>query len=174
MATGSYEGPLPMEGIPDLTIRRLSRGGGHGDLGGSLHVRKHARRRVQRDGKSGEATGMSEARSQSAPWEQNAHARFALEGASRGYASTVGPPKRSSSVVKRSVPRSSRAEPRLCGASTQRKLRQRTGNARGAGTRKSYGWQKSIGRIARLAHREIARSRGGTQGASRKEARSTA
>jgi len=40
----------------------------------------------------------------------------------------------------------------------------------------SYGWQKSIGRIARLARWEIARSRGEEtwQGASQKEARSTA
>jgi len=52
-----------MEGIPGHTSHRLSRGGGHGDLGGSLHVRKHARRRVHEGGKSGEATGMSEARS---------------------------------------------------------------------------------------------------------------
>jgi hypothetical protein len=51
----------------------------------------------------------------------------------------VDPPKRSTGVVKRSVPRSSRAEPRLCGASTQRKLRQRTGNARGAGKRNRTG-----------------------------------
>jgi hypothetical protein len=65
------------------------------------------------------------------------------------------------SGVKHSVPRTSRAEPRLCEAPTLRKGRQRSGNARGAGARSSYGWQKSIGRIARLAHRGIARSRGG-------------
>jgi hypothetical protein len=57
----------------------------------------------------------------SAPWEQNAHDRLAPRGASRGTRPNVDPPKRSSSVVKRSVPRSSRAEPRLCGVSTQRK-----------------------------------------------------
>jgi hypothetical protein len=51
----------------------------------------------------------------------------------------VDPPKRSTGVVKRSVPRSSRAEPRLCGASTRRKSRQRTGNARGAGKRNRTG-----------------------------------
>jgi len=37
----------------------------------------------------------------------------------------------------------------------------KAGNARGTGARISYGWQKSIGRIARLGRREIARSRGG-------------
>jgi len=35
------------------------------------------------------------------------------------------------------------------------------GNARGAGTRIEYRWQKSIGRIARLAHRGVARPREG-------------
>jgi len=43
---------------------------------------------------------------------------------------------------------------------TRRKLRQRSGNMRGAGARSSYEWQKSIGRIARLVRREAARSRG--------------
>jgi hypothetical protein len=31
------------------------------------------------------------------------------------------------------------------------------GNARGAGARSSFGWQTSVGRIARLLHREVAR-----------------
>jgi len=34
------------------------------------------------------------------------------------------------------------------------------GNARGAGARSSFGWQKSIGRIARLVRWEVARPRG--------------
>jgi hypothetical protein len=34
MATGSYEGSLPMEGIPGHRKRRLSRGGAEVDLGG--------------------------------------------------------------------------------------------------------------------------------------------
>jgi len=48
------------------------------------------------------------------------------------------------------------------------------GNIRGAGARSSFGWQKSIGRIARLARREVASPRGEEirQGASQKEARS--
>jgi hypothetical protein len=37
MATGSYEGSLPMEGIPDHTRYRLSRDGADGGLGGSPH-----------------------------------------------------------------------------------------------------------------------------------------
>jgi hypothetical protein len=31
------------------------------------------------------------------------------------------------------------------------------GSSRGAGARKSFGWQRSVGRIARLLHREVAR-----------------
>jgi hypothetical protein len=38
MATGSYEGSLPMEGIPDLTSRSLSRANGHGGLGCSFET----------------------------------------------------------------------------------------------------------------------------------------
>jgi len=62
--------------------------------------------------------------------------------------------------VKRPIPGQAARSPRLRGASTQRKLRERAGNARGAGARKSYGWQTSIRRIARLGSREVARPRG--------------
>jgi len=67
------------------------------------------------------------------------------------------PPKRSAGVVKHPVPRSIRRSPRLRRMSPQRKLRERAGNARGAGAHDSFGWQKSVGRIARLLHREAAR-----------------
>ena len=172
--TGSYEGSLTMEGIPDPTSHRFSRFDGDEDLGGSLPCRKRTRRRAHWARKSGEATGMSEARSRSAPWEESRPRSLHPGREIRGFVSSRRSAEAVSGVVKRSVLRSSRTEPKLCGVSTRRKLRQRTGNARGAGTRKSYGWQKSFGRIARLARREIARSRGGTQGASQKEARSTA
>jgi hypothetical protein len=62
----------------------------------------------------------------------------------------------------------------LRGTSTQRKLRQRAGNARGTGTRHSDRWQKSVGRIARLVRREVERLVGAAQDASQEEARSTA
>jgi hypothetical protein len=42
----------------------------------------------------------------------------------------------------------------------RRESGERAGNTRGAGARFSNGWQKSIGRIARLLHREVARPRG--------------
>jgi hypothetical protein len=68
-----------------------------------------------------------------------------------------GPPKRSSDIVNCPVPRLTARSLSLRGASPQRKLRERAGNARGAGARSSFGWQKSVGRIARLLHREVAR-----------------
>jgi len=46
---------------------------------------------------------------------------------------------------------------RLCGESPLRKWRERVGNTRGAGARSSIGWQTSVGRIARLLRREVAR-----------------
>jgi hypothetical protein len=69
-----------------------------------------------------------------------------------------------SDVVKRPVPRSTRRSLRLRRASPQRKLRERAGNARGAGAHSSIGWQKSVGRIARLLHREVARPVGDPRG----------
>jgi len=59
--------------------------------------------------------------------------------------------------VKHPVPRSIRRSLRLRRTSTRRKPRQRAGNARGASAHDSYGWQTSVGRIARLLHQEAAR-----------------
>lgn len=42
-------------------------------------------------------------------------------------------------------------------APTRRKSRQAAGNSRGTGTVTSFGWQKSVRRIARLVPREVAR-----------------
>lgn len=53
------------------------------------------------------------------------------------------------------------------------KAAERAGNARSTGARRSFRWQKSVERIARLARREVARPRGGRD-ASPEEARSTA
>jgi len=74
MATGSYEGSLPMEGIPDLTNRSLSRANGHGGLGGSFETSNVWRR--LHGGREGEATGMSEARSHEGTVGRNAHAHI--------------------------------------------------------------------------------------------------
>lgn len=66
---------------------------------------------------------MPEARSRKAPWEDNAHARHAwllcqTTEATNGSRS-FGSAEAVSGVVKRSVPRSSRAEPRLCETPTR-------------------------------------------------------
>jgi len=85
-------------------------------------------------------------------------------------------------VIRRSVhgcrealgPPVSRAKPKTSRDVHAVQAAERTGNARSTGARRSFRWQKSVGRIARLVHREFARARGGKeQGASQKEARRT-
>jgi hypothetical protein len=44
-----------------------------------------------------------------------------------------------------------------------------SGSTRGAGARSSIGWQKSVGRIARLLHREVARPVGGERALARRK-----
>jgi hypothetical protein len=90
MATGSYEGSLAMEGIPDLTSRSLSRANGHGGLGGSFGTSNVWRR--LHGGREGEATGMSEARSQEGTVGRNAHAH--IGNPMRGIECPPDPPKR--------------------------------------------------------------------------------
>jgi hypothetical protein len=58
---------------------------------------------------------------------------------------------------------------RLRGASPPRKRRARAGNTRGVGTRSSFGWQKSVERVARLSHREVARPVGARRALARKK-----
>jgi hypothetical protein len=59
--------------------------------------------------------------------------------------------------------------PSLRETPTRRKSRQVAGNAQGAGTRNSYGWQRSVGRIARLLRREVERPRGAKRALARKK-----
>jgi hypothetical protein len=63
--------------------------------------------------------------------------------------------------VKRLVPRSSRADPKIRGAPTLRKWRSDPGTHGVRVHAVTYGWQKSVGRISRLAHRPVARPGGG-------------
>jgi len=138
---------------------------------------QHPRRRVRREDERGFATGLPEVRSTSAPWEQNAHARHSQAKARKVEKHIVlddDPPKRSSDVVKRPVPRSHRTEPYSPWGVHAAKAATGAGNARGAGARSSFGWQTSVGRIARLLHREVARPVGEREGASQEEVRSTA
>jgi hypothetical protein len=126
----------------------------HGDMQPS---RRRGRREVERES----ATGMSEARSQSVPWEENAHAH---DGGRKVLGMRFPHRQRSaeavSDVVKRPVPRSCRTEPKTPWGVPAAKVASGAGSTRGAGTRSSTGWQKSIGRIARLLHREVARPAG--------------
>jgi len=93
-----------------------------------------------------------------APWEENAHARSEGREAPRARPGVDDdPPKRSSDAVKRPDPRSYRAEPKTPRGVHAAKVAAGAGNARGAGARSSFGWQTSVGRIARLLHREVAR-----------------
>ena len=93
-----------------------------------------------------------------APWEENAHAPLRRPRGNKGEVRCDdGPPKRSTDAVKRPDPRSSRAEPKTPRGVPAAKAARGAGNARGAGARSSFGWQTSVGRIARLLHREVAR-----------------
>jgi hypothetical protein len=85
MATGFYEGSLPVEGTLGRTKRSLSRGGVDAVLAApsllqptratERELARRAREGRQAERQEGEATGVSEARSHRAPWEDNAHAR---------------------------------------------------------------------------------------------------
>jgi hypothetical protein len=87
MATGSYEGSLPREGILGCRKHRSSRIGVEGSLGGfpittlRVHAQQDDARRGTHEGdvhgvmKGKRRQGMSEARLLLAPWEENAHAR---------------------------------------------------------------------------------------------------
>jgi hypothetical protein len=147
---------------------------------------EHSRRRVSSDGKRERRQGCQRldrslirragGRNAPASWEENAHARDPCrQRKGREATRSVSIRRSGSRVVKHADPRSSRAEPRLREAPTSRKRRQEPGTHEVRVHAITHGWQKSIGRIARLAHRRVARPRGGRskQGASRKEARST-
>jgi hypothetical protein len=80
------------------------------------------------------------------------------------------PPKAFLDAVKRPVPRSCRTEPKtpwgVPVAKAARASRERT---RCGYTFVSFGWQNSVGRIARLSRREAARSRGARRALARKK-----
>ena len=65
--------------------------------------------------------------------------------------------------MKRSIPQYYRAEPKTLRGAPHAKVWCEAGSSRGAGARSSVGWQTSVGRIARLLHREVARPVGETE-----------
>jgi hypothetical protein len=183
LATGSYEGSLTMEGIPGshepsfVTVRwsrrswRLPPRLNHAQpplsptRRGVDRVNRARSKGRERKREEGEATGMSEARSNrhrgkttptlAIPLRQRKEREAPKECRSSSRQSgsrrreTPGPPDK---------PRGSQS-PRGAHAT---KVAERTGNERGAGARSfSHGWQKSVGRISRLAHRRVARLGGG-------------
>lgn len=105
---------------------------------------------------------MSEARSPRAPWVEQALGRGSrVELPARDGCVQGRPAEAEQGVVKRSLPWSCRAEPRLLAASTQRKPRSLPGTHAVRVHAVSFGWQKSIERISRLGRRRVARLRGG-------------
>jgi hypothetical protein len=111
--TGFYEESLSVEGIPGFTSRRLSRVGGHGGLGGSFLIRNIRAKATEPRWEEGEATGVSEARSNVTP-----------VGRQRPRAPRIDPPKRSSERRETlGPPVKSRGAKRIHETPTQRKLR---------------------------------------------------
>lgn len=109
---------------------------------------------------------MSEARSRETPWEENAHVRVSIihEVMEHEARQRVSHPIRRSGLGRHETPGppvKSRGAQTPRGTHAVKAAAVKAGNARGTGARSSHGWQKSIGRIARLGCREIARSRGG-------------
>jgi hypothetical protein len=173
MATGSYEGSLTIEGIPDRFESApftRSEGGRSRRFFGlptranshELRTRgKHAALVKTREagGARRIATGVSEARSHTAPWEENAHA--CIEAETRKVHSTCvvrRPAEAVIGVVKTPGPPVFHcAEPKSPRGVHVAQAANGVGNERGAGARDSIGWQTSVRRIARLLCRSVAR-----------------
>jgi hypothetical protein len=127
---------------------------------------KDARRRSGSRGRGRGDRGVRGSIGQQAPWDENAHARNRRPGDIRnvdsrqGSACPLQSAEASSSVVKHSVPWSSPHGAQDSVGYPRDESRGGAKNARGTGTRRSFRWQKLVGRIARLVLRKIARSCG--------------
>jgi len=95
---------------------------------------------------------VSEARSHQAPWEDNAHARFRWtdNGLADEISREVTIRRSGSGVVKRSILRSSRAEPRIRVAPTSRKRRKRCREHTGCGYTQ-FVWVADVDRTHRAS-----------------------
>jgi hypothetical protein len=175
-ATGFYEGSLTVEGTsgchePSPFTGRWSRQPWRLPHAGKRYGSQEPKLRRRREGapglaEEGEATEVSEARSvagtvgrkrpRSEPPRRKRPAR--------GFEAR----QRVSAAIRRSVHECretlgtpvSRTEPKTPWGVHAMKVAERTGNARGTGARRSFRWQKLVGRVVRLVLREIARSRG--------------
>jgi len=174
--TGSYEGFLPKEGIPDHHGVFRSREAFTGGLGGTAHpptrvprskAKGTARKCSSREGERGVrmdervATGVSEARTTSASWEKNAHAHderreatvTRIRAVCRSAEADSGRRETSSPLVMPYGAQDSVGRPRRASGERNREHTR-------CGYTQSFGWQTSVGRIARLSQRRIARSDG--------------
>jgi hypothetical protein len=191
MATESYEGSLSMEGTsgchePWLFTESWSRQPWRlphaGERYGSQEPKltKVARRRFRSLAEEGVATEVSEARSERAPWEDNAHAR-GISG-SQEQVSPRGQARRVQAVIRRSVLGCREAlGPPVKSRGAQDSVGCPRGESRGANRERTrYGCTQyhSGGRSRSDASRVLSSGRSQdlleSQGASRKEARSTA
>jgi len=181
MATGSYEGSLAMEGIPDrfegVPFTRGARERSRRSFGLPTRVnpctlqgraakrqlsRRRERRKTRTKGRDRGVRGsvahgsVGRQRPRRCTKSGNAEgARFMCRATTRrsglGRRETPGPPVHHYAEPK--TPRGVHAPQGAHGA----------GNARGAGARDSIGWQTSVRRIARLHCRSIAKSIGSSR-----------
>jgi hypothetical protein len=160
-STGSYEGSLPVEDILDRNEAgfftkprdRRSWPESHSPTritpsreGRSVKMQR-SRRRARREGERGSVTRMSEARSHTDAVGRKHPRPFggvSAEAVSE-VVKTFGPPVKTARIL------------RIRAESPPRKWRTEPGTRRGAGARSSFGWQKSIGHIACLPRRRVAR-----------------
>jgi hypothetical protein len=192
MTTGSYEGPLTMEGIPDRFLVLLSREARQSGLGGPSRLPTRANpckmqgcaanpRSSREDERGGRrrwriATGVSEARSHTAPWEENAHADASQAETREGARKMCRATTRRSGLGRRETPGPPvlhSTEPKTPWGVHAPQGANGAGNARGAGARDSIGWQTSVRRIARLHCPAIARSFGRSRALARRKSVAT-
>jgi hypothetical protein len=176
MATGFYEGSLTVEGTsgghePSPFTRRWSRQPWRLPHAGERYGSQEPKLRRRREGapglaEEGEATEVSEARSvagtvgRKRPRSEPPRRNVRHEDSRQGSACQLRSAEAFSSVSETLGTPVSRTEPKTPWGVHATKVAERTGNARGTGARRSFRWQKLVGRIARLVLRKIARSCG--------------
>jgi hypothetical protein len=162
-----------MEGIPDHTRRRFSRVGVNDGLGGLRILRpvrnlpkegrtareQHPRRRVRREGERGLRQGCQrfDRRIDTVGRKRPRSCPKAVRQQDRGHRCRRRSAEAVTGCREASGPPVNRAEPKTPRGVPAAKVASGAGNTRGAGARSSFGWQTSVGRIARLLHREVAR-----------------
>lgn len=158
-ATGSYEGSLPMEGTSGQGKRLSSRSGAEAGLGGSLTLRL---------AREGAPTASARVRGDRGVRGSITHGHHGsnmpmLAPLHEGEVRVRSTIRRSGSgVVKRPSPWSCRAEPETPRGFPAVKAAAASRERARCGYTPRFRWQMSVGRVARLGRREIARSRGGS------------